>query len=121
MNEALTFYVAPRNQPPKGVEAADPETVRKWAAETEIAAGQGAARRGGKWKVLLGEADSQASALDLHDRAAQAGYAVTIRPRSNGEGYRYKVFVGQLPSKGEAEALAARLKAGLGLDARTSL
>ena len=45
MNEALTFYVAPRNQPPKGVEAADPETVRKWAAETEIAAGQGAARR----------------------------------------------------------------------------
>ena len=121
MSEALTFYVAPRNQPPKGVEAADPETVRKWAAETEIAAGQGAARRGGKWKVLLGEADSQAAALDLHDRAAQAGYAVTIRPRSNGEGYRYKVFVGQLPSKGEAEALAARLKAGLGLDARTSL
>lgn len=121
MSEALTFYVAPRNLPPKGIEAADPETVKKWAAETEIAAGQGAARRGGKWKVLLGEADSQTAALDLHDRAAQAGYAVTIRPRSEGEGYRYKVFVGQLPSKGEAEALAARLKAQLGLEARTSL
>ena len=121
MSEALTFYVAPRNQPPKGVEAADPETVKKWAAETEIAAGQGAARRGGKWKVLLGEADSQAAALDLHDRAVQAGYAVTIRPRREGDDYRYKVFVGQLPSKGEAEALAARLKARLGLAARTSL
>lgn len=121
MSEALTFYVAPRNQPPKGVEAADPETVKKWAAETEIAAGQGAARRGGKWKVLLGETDSQAAALDLHDRAVQAGYAVSIRPRSEGEGYRYRVFVGQLAGKSEAEALAARLKARLGLDARTSL
>lgn len=46
MSEPLTFYVAPRGQPPKGIEKADPETVKQWAAETEIQAGAGALRRG---------------------------------------------------------------------------
>jgi hypothetical protein len=121
MTEALTFYVAPRGQPPKGIEPADPETVKKWAAETEIAAGAGAARRGGKWTVLLGEADSQEAALDLYDRARQAGYAAAIRPRSEGEGFRYRVFIRNLPSRSEAEALAARVGPRLGLAARVSL
>ncbi len=121
MDEPLTFYAAPRNLPPTGIERADPETVRKWAAETEIAPGEGAARRGGKWKVMLGEADSQEAALDLYDRAGAAGYAVTIRPRSEGERYRYRVLAGQLPNKAEAEALAARLKARLGVAAQPAL
>lgn len=121
MTEALTFYVAPRDQPPKGIERADPETVKKWASETEIAAGAGAVRRGGKWKVILGEADNQVSALDLYDRARQAGYAAAIRPRGEGEGYRYRVFIRDLPSRAEAEALAARVGPRLGLAARVSL
>lgn len=121
MNEPLTFYVAPRGQPPKGIEKADPETVRKWAAETEIGAGAGAARRGGKWKVLLGETDRQEAALELYDRARQAGYAAQIRPRSEGASYRYVIFVGQLPARAEAEALAQRLKVRLGVEARVSL
>lgn len=121
MDEPLTFYAAPRNRPPTGIEKADPETVRKWAAETEIVPGAGAARRGGKWKVMLGEADSQADALDLYDRAGAVGYAATIRPRRDGERYRYRVQVGQLPSKAEAEVLATRLKARLGVAAQPSL
>lgn len=121
MGEPLTFYVAPRGQPPKGIEKADPETVRKWAAETEIGAGAGATRRGGKWKVLLGETDSQEAALELYDRARQAGHAAQIRPRSEGASYRYGIFVGQLPARAEAEALAQRLKVQLGVEARVSL
>ncbi len=121
MSEPLTFYVAPRGQPPKGIEKADPETVKKWAAETEIAAGAGAARRGGKWKVLLGETDRQEAALDLYDRAREAGHAAQIRPRREGEAYRYGIFVGQLPARAEAEALARRLRARLGVEARVSL
>lgn len=121
MSQPLTFYVAPRGQPPRGIEAADPETVRKWAAETEISAGTGAYRRGGKWKVYLGEADSQEAALELHDRAARAGYAASIRPRSESGGYRYAVFIRHLPGRAEAEALAARLKTRLGIEARAAL
>ena len=118
MSEPLTFYVAPRNQPPKGIEAADPETVKKWAAETEIQAGAGVLRQGGKWNLLLAETEDQQSALDVYDRAAVAGYAASIRPRIVGEAIRYEILLRNLPGKTEAEALAGRVKSQLGLEAR---
>lgn len=118
MGEPLTFYVAPRNQPPKGIEAADPEAVKKWAAETEIQANAGALRRGGKWKLLLASADNQQTALEMYDRMAAAGYAASIRPRIEGERVLYEVLLRNLAGKAEAEALAAGLKARLGLEAR---
>lgn len=121
MSEPLTFYVAPRNQPPKGIEKADPETVKKWAAETEIQPGAGVLRRGGKWKLLLADTDSQESALEVYDRVAIAGYAASIRPRIVGESIRYEILLRNLPGKAEAQALAARLKAQLGLEARPTL
>lgn len=120
MTEPLTFYVAPRNQPPKGIEAADPETVKQWAAETEIQPGGGATRRGGKWKVLLSRADDQQAALGVYDKVAAAGYPASIRPRLEGERIRYDILVRNLPSKREAQALADRMKR-LGLEARPTL
>jgi len=118
MSEPLTFYVAPRNQPPKGIEAVDPATVKKWAAETEIQAGAGVLRRGGKWKLLLADTENQQSALEVYDRAAVAGYAASIRPRIVGEAIRYEILLRNLPGKTEAETLAARVKTQLGLEAR---
>lgn len=118
MSEPLTFYVAPRNQPPKGIEAADPQTVKKWAAETEIRDGAGALRRGGKWKLLLADSENQQSALEVYDRVAAAGYAASIRPRIVGEAVRYEILLRNLPGKAEAEVLAARVRAHLGLDAK---
>ena len=121
MSEPLTFYVAPRNQPPRGIEAADPETVKKWAAETEIQAGAGVTRRGGKWKLLLASIDGQQAALEVYDRVAGAGYAAAIRPRIEGEAVRYEILLRNLASKAEAEVLAAKVKARLGLEARPTL
>jgi hypothetical protein len=37
--------------------------LAEWARQTEIGAGKGAARRGGKWKVELLSADKQNAAL----------------------------------------------------------
>ncbi len=119
--EPLTFYVAPRNQPPRGIEAADPETVKKWAAETEIRAGAGASRRGGKWNLLLASTESQRAALEIHDRTTEAGYPASIRPRIAGEVIRYEILLRNLASKAEAEALAAKVKSRLGMEARPSL
>jgi len=121
MSEPLTFYVAPRNQPPKGIEKADPDTVKKWAAETEIQSGGGVMRRGGKWKLLLASTDSQASALEVYDRLAGAGYAASIRPRIVDETVRYEILLRNLSGKTEAAALAVRLKAQTGLEGRPSL
>jgi hypothetical protein len=88
----------------------DPKQLAEWARETEIEAGRGAARRGGKWKVILARSPSQADALSLYDRVREAGYAAEIRPVKEGEGHAYLVRIGHLPSKAEAEALAARLR-----------
>lgn len=120
MSEPLSFYVAPRGQPPKGIEKADPETVKKWAAETEIRSGAGALRRGGQWKLLLARADSQQEALEVYDRLAAAGYPPSIRPRAADGGVRYEILLRGLASRVEAEALAGGLKARLGLEAKVT-
>lgn len=120
MSEPLTFYVAPRGQPPKGIEKADPETVKKWAAETEILSGAGALRRGGQWKLLLARADSQQEALEVFDRLAAAGYPPSIRPRVADGVVRYEILLRGLANRAEAEALAAGLRARLGLEAKAT-
>lgn len=114
MDQPLQFYQREkgRTQP---VGFVSPEQIRKWAAETEIEAGKGAARRGGKWRVTLLEADTQAAALALYDKLRDAGYAAEIRPAKVGEKLLYVVRIAQLPSKAEAEALAAQLRAKMGV------
>jgi len=87
-----------------------PEQLATWAKETEIEPGKGAARRGGKWRVILLQADGEDAALALYDRLGEAGYAADIRRGKVGERLVYTVRIANLPSKAEAEALAARLR-----------
>ena len=109
MDQAPQFYRREKGQT-QPVGFAAPEQLRQWALETEIETGKGAARRGGKWRVTLASAESQAGALALYDRLRDAGYAAEIRPGRSGEATVYHVRIGNLPSKAEAEALAARLR-----------
>ncbi len=120
MSEPLSFYVAPKGGAPKPIAPVDAEQVRQWSAQTEVQAGSGYARRGGQWNVELATLDGEAEALALYDRARAAGYAVRIKPVAAlaGEGaYRYAVRVMQLPTQGEALALAEKLKRSLELGA----
>ncbi|MBS0338023.1 MAG: SPOR domain-containing protein [Proteobacteria bacterium] len=93
----------------------DPALLAQWAQETEIAVGQGAARAGGKWKVLLLSAASQEGALAVYAEVRANGYAAEIHPAKAGDRRVYNVVIGHLPSKGEAEALAAQLKGKMGV------
>ena len=84
-----------------------PEKLAELARETEIETGKGAARRGGKWKVTLADSQSKEAASALLGKLHAAGYAA----ESRAQGKRaYVVRIAQLPSKAEAEALAARLR-----------
>jgi hypothetical protein len=82
------------------------ERLAEWAKETDIAPGSGASRRGGKWKVTLAQADSKDAAGALLEKLHAAGYAA----ESKGQGKRYVVRIAQLPTKAEADALAAKLR-----------
>jgi hypothetical protein len=46
MTEPLSFFIAPRNAPPKPVSTVPQKQVDEWSAETEITEGLGAARAG---------------------------------------------------------------------------
>jgi hypothetical protein len=116
LDQPRQFYQ--RNQgetAPVGV--IDPALLAQWALETEIAAGQGAARAGGKWKVTLLSAATQEGALAVYAQVRASGYAAEIHPAKAGDKRVYNVLIGHLPSKAEAEALAAQLKGKMGVAA----
>lgn len=118
MSEPLSFYVAPKGQPPLPVAAVDPGQLGQWAQETELQPGAPVFRRQGRWQVLAGVADSEAAALALYDQIRAAGYPVRIRPQADGDGgYRYALLLPQLATQRDAETLAARLRLGPGLEA----
>jgi len=115
MDQPLSFYIAPRNAPPLPVAPVDPEQLRIWSAETQIAPGSGAAYRGGKWKVIAASVETQEEALKLYDTLRAAGYAARIRPAMSGEKRIYIVRLAHLPSKAEAEALAGSIRGKMGV------
>ena len=84
-----------------------PEKLAELARETEIETGKGAARRGGKWKVTLADAQSKEAAGALLEKLHAAGYAAESRAQRR---RAYVVRIAQLPSKAEAEALATKLR-----------
>ena len=88
----------------------EPAQLVQWAQQTEIADGQGAARLGGKWRVTLATAPTQSEALDVYGQLRTAGYAAEIHPAKAGEKRVYHVRISRLPTKADAEALAAQLR-----------
>ena len=126
MDQALQFYIAPktadgkadRSKPAPVLAAVTTAQLAEWAQETEIAAGQGAARRGGKFKVLAVASANQGEALKVYDQLRAAGYAAEIFPAGTADKRVFEVRLGGLPSKAEAEALSLKVDGITGGKAR---
>ena len=91
------------------------EDLRQWAAETEIAPGAGAARRGGKWTVILASATDEERARSVRDQARLAGYGAELQPRRDSGRAQFDVLIRNLPDRDEAARLAAAVAKDLGL------
>ena len=109
MDQPRQFYRREKGQT-EPVGFVEPAKLIEWAAETEIADGQGAARQGGKWRVTLASAATQAEALDVYGQLRTAGYAAEIHPAKAGGKRIYHVRISRLPTKADAEALATQLR-----------
>jgi hypothetical protein len=109
MDQPLSFFIAPRGQPALPVQPVKDEQLKQWAAETEIEAGRGAARRGGRWKVVLASGESENEVLRVYQDVRAAGFAAEVDPRKVQGRRVYDVRIAQLPSQADAEALAAAL------------
>jgi cell division septation protein DedD len=86
------------------------DQLKAWAAETEIADGTGALRKGGRWKLYIGSYQRQLEALSLYDSLRREGYPVRIQPQQADGGQLYRVRLAGFSSEQEANALGARLK-----------
>jgi len=114
MDQPMSFYVAPKDKPGEPVATVPQEQLAKWAAETDIATGAGALRKGSKWRVYLADASDQGAALKTYDQLRNAGYAAEIRPVTTEAGINYRVRISNLATQQEAAALGAKLKAQMG-------
>jgi hypothetical protein len=117
MDQPLSFFIAPRGRPALPVQPVNPEQLKQWAEETEIAPGQGAARRGGRWKVVLASGESENEVLRVYQDVRAAGYAAELDARRVQGRRAYDVRIAQLPSRAEADALAASLAGKYGVSA----
>jgi hypothetical protein len=114
MNVPLQFYrrIDGKTQPVGTVEV---KQLEQWGAETEIAAGKGAARAGGRFAVEVGSFQEQAGALALYDELRNAGYGAEIRPVKGADKITYLVRIRHLPSRAEAQALGESLRGKFGI------
>jgi hypothetical protein len=115
MDQERQFYRREKGQTlPLGF--VEPTELARWAQQTEIADGQGAVLRGGKWRVTLASVATQDEALSVYDQLRTAGYAAEIHPVKAGEKRVYLVRISRLPTKADAEALAAQLRGKHGVE-----
>ncbi len=115
MDQERQFYQRDKGQT-RPVGFVEPAQLAQWAQETEIADGQGGARSGGKWRVTLASAGTQSEALAVYDQLRTAGYAAEIHPAKAGDKRVYMVRISRLPTKADAEALAAQLRGKHGVE-----
>lgn len=115
LSEPASFYYALKGQAPAPVGKVDADELARWASQTEMTKGQGAARRGGQWKVILAKLDKQSAALDLLDRSRAAGFASKVYPVKAAAGYAYEVRLEQLANEEEAGAVGQRARTALDL------
>lgn len=115
MDQERQFYQREKGQT-KPLGFVEPVQLAQWAQQTEIADGQGAVLRGGKWRVTLASAGTQGEALAVYDQLRTAGYAAEIHPAKAGEKRVYAVRISRLPTKADAEALAAQLRGKHGVE-----
>ncbi len=114
LSQPLQFYrrIDGKTQPVGDVSQAQ---LDQWAAETELQPGKGVARVGGRFSVILGQADEQNGALALYDSVQNAGYPAQIRPVKAGDKITYYVVIRNLPSRAEANAVANQLRGKFGV------
>jgi len=111
MADPLSFFVAPRNEKPLPVARVDPKQLAQWAAETEIQAGSGGARRSGRIQVDAAVSTDQAAALAAYDTLRAAGYPAVMRLVKIEDRVEYRVRVQNFPTQPDAATAVGKLKA----------
>jgi len=115
MQEPKTVLQAPKQAAPLAVAPVEAHQLAIWAAETEIEPGAGAAHTGGTWKVYVWHSATSAEAEAMSARLREGGYATRIITVSESGKRVFWVYLGGMPNRVEALALAHRLRGRMGI------
>ena len=85
------------------------------AAEPDNASGEKQASASGEWVVQLGSFRESENARALRKSLLDKGYTAFVEPGSSAQGEVFRVFVGPMPRRQEAEDSAARLRREMAL------
>jgi hypothetical protein len=114
MDQPRQFYQREKGktQPVGFVEA---KQLGVWSRETDIEAGKGGLRRGGRFSLSLLVSEQEGDARGVRDRLREAGYPAEIARRKEADKLVHVVRIRQLPSREDAQALANRLRGNFGV------
>jgi hypothetical protein len=115
MDQPMQFYRR-ENDITQPVGFVDNAQLAQWAAETDIEKGRGAARKGGKWQVVLASGSNMDSVLKVYEKVRAAGYGAELSSALVNEKRVYTARIRSLPSKGDAQVLADELKDKVGVE-----
>jgi ferric-dicitrate binding protein FerR (iron transport regulator) len=115
--EPMTYLDAPRSGDVL-IRPLESGQLNRWARETEILPGDGAAHQKGRWRVQVAVASTQDDALVAYDKLREAGFDARIRPFKTVDAtdWQYAITLTGFADRKEAAAVAERL-AGLGFTA----
>ena len=85
------------------------------AAEPDNASGEKQASASGEWVVQLGSFRESENARALRKSLLDKGYTAFVEPGPSAQGEVFRVFVGPMPRRQEAEDSAARLRREMAL------
>jgi hypothetical protein len=100
------FYQRPRDGAPQ-VGKVDQKQIDEWSRETEIQPEAGAARVGGRWRVIASKFKGRDSALALSRELRARGYPAEV---TLGEAGSHQVEISHIAGEDQARALMSSLR-----------
>jgi hypothetical protein len=91
MSDPLSFYVAPKGQPPLPVRPVDPDQLRRWALETDIEERGPALTVDGAWTVFLESLSTREAAARSRTKLEDRGFPISIQTAQVGDKTFYRV------------------------------
>lgn len=115
MQDPLSFYIVPKNEPALPVQPVPQAQLARWAAETELADGTGVLSVDGRWSVNLMSLAHDTATHGVLRALDEAGYgAQTQQARVNGRDW-YRIRVEGFRSLTDARAFAAAIDGRFGV------
>lgn len=115
MQDPMTFYLVPKNQPAQPVSPVNKDQLAAWAAQTELLDGLGVVSQDGQWSVHLLSVKQQAGAEDFRKKLDRAGYGAQVIPAEINGVRWYRVTITHFASRKDAQAFAGSMDGRFGI------